>query len=52
MYNIEWDVSYMTIFNFCENQFVLNDTTLAIQKYVWPQKRQNLCFSNVYTTSD
>ena len=32
------DVSYMTISNFCEKQFVLNDTTLIVQKSLfWPK---------------
>ena len=32
------DVSCMTISNFCEKQFVLNDTTLNVQKPLfWPQ---------------
>ena len=39
------DVSYMTISNFCEKQFVLNDTTLIVQKSLFDPKMQNLIYS-------
>ena len=48
------DVSYMTISNFCEKQFVLKDTTLIVQKPLFHPKIQNfdnLCFINIFTTS-
>ena len=32
------DIPYKVIFNFCEKQFILNDTTLILQKILfWPQ---------------
>ena len=49
------DVSYITISNFCEKQFVLNDTTLIVQKPLFLPKTYKTsliqCFNNILTTS-
>ena len=53
-YNFLEDVSYMTIFNFREKQFVLNDTSLIVQKTFLDHKKCEtsliLCFNNIFIT--
>ena len=44
----------MIISNFCEKQFVLNDTTLIVQKpFFLPPKKTSLtvCLIKIFTTS-
>ena len=47
------DVSYMTISNFCEKQFVLNDITLIAKKHFFTQQYKTsliVCLINIFNT--